>query len=261
VINACLFCGASGSGTLTNEHVNPRWLLHHLGLPDDDMLIQAVASSETGRLVESPRIQSSFNFVLGRVCGHCNNGWLRRLENAAKPLLISLMDQHRTLESMSVHEAALIGKWAAKTAYLHTWVGPLKQPVQVDHLRTLYGDAGTVRGGVGVFGMQSDFVKPSGYIQTGHWPQLGGTEATGTGETPAAAYKVGLQFRSLYLLVAFWPSAASVLTRVRNMHVRLVPRETENPDYDIRLDIGVGPIDRLVAFANWLAVWHSSLAV
>ena len=200
-----MFCGAGGPGGLTNEHVNPKWLLSYLHLPDGDRLFQGVASSETGQLVEPPRVHSTYNFVDGRVCEACNSGWMSRLESAAKTALTSLIDQRRSLESLSRDEAQLIGKWAAKTAYLHSWVSPLKQPVQLSHLRALHGDGGVVAPGVGVFGMQCQYVQPTAYVQTGHWPQLAGAETAETHNTPASAYKVALQFRHLYLLVAFWP--------------------------------------------------------
>lgn len=38
--NSCLFCGAKGASALTNEHVIPRWLFEHLGLPENDQLFQ-----------------------------------------------------------------------------------------------------------------------------------------------------------------------------------------------------------------------------
>lgn len=187
---------------------------------------------------------------------------MSRLENAAKPALTKLMNQTRTLQSLPSLQAALVGKWAAKTAYLHSWAGPLKRPVEISHLRELYGDTGAVAHGVGVFGMQSEYIQPSGYIQTGHWPQLANAETTENRQTPAAAYKIGLQFQHLYLLVAFWPNPASVFMRVRNMHIRLIPRGEEfDPEYPIQVNVGDGPIDRLAAFANWLAVWHCERAV
>jgi hypothetical protein len=253
----CLFCGAVG--TFTDEHVIPQWLLEYLALPEDDMLFQGVASTETGTLVEPPRIHSTFNFVEGRVCGDCNSGWMSSLEGTAKPILITLMEQSRHLQSLSASERTVVGKWAAKTAYLHTWAGPSKNPVQLAHLRALYGDAGAPANGVGVFGMQSEFKKPSGYIRTGLWPQLG-TPQTEDGETPKAAYKVGLHFRHLYLLVASWPNPTSLLTRLRNLHLRVFPAgEGADPDYAVvGLAVPVSPIDRLVAFANGLAVSHSS---
>jgi Phage integrase family len=106
---------------LTNEYVNPRWLLEHLGLPEDDRLFQGVAHSATGHLAQPPRVHSSFTFVQGRVCDGCNSGWMSRLETASMPVLKALVVQTRGLRSLSISEAALVGKWAIETAYLHTW--------------------------------------------------------------------------------------------------------------------------------------------
>jgi len=221
-------------------------------------MFQGVASSATGELTEPPRIHSTHSFVQGHVCTTCNVGWLSRLESRAKPLIIRLIEQADSLKSLSFEEAGIVGKWAAKTAYVHSWAGPLRQPVELAHFRQLAGDAGAVAPGVGVFGMQSAHVQPSAYIQTGHWPQFCATDAGHDSQTPQAAYKIGLQFRTLYLLVAFWPNKASVLVRVRDMHTRLMPRQPKpDPEYAIDLEIGPGPIDRLAAFSNWLAVRHS----
>ena len=237
--------------------MNPAWLLDHLGLPADDVLFQGVGSSETGALTQPPRIHSTFNFVQGRVCIPCNTGWMCRLESAVKPILAPLMERERLVESLSSSEAATVSKWAVKTAYMHSWTSPLRQPVELAHLTALLGDTGTPRTGVGVFAMQADFKKPSSYFQTGHWPQLALPSAAPAAETPKDAYKLGLQFRNLYLLIAFWPDATSLLTPVRGMHRRLFPpSDGSDPDYSPDLSIGEGPVDRLAVFSNWLAVWH-----
>lgn len=261
-MKSCLFCGTVGSGSLTKEHVIPQWLLSHLGLPDDDQIFQGVANSGSGELVGPPRIHSSYAFVDGRVCDSCNSGWMSRLENAAIPVLTPLMDRSRTVDSLGRQETFVLAKWAAKTAYLHSWVGPLQRPVQRSHLEALRGDNGTPVLGVGVFAMQDSFVQPSAYIQTGHWPQFA-TSSPGSEEaTPAEAYKVGLQFHHLYLLVAYWPNQSSIFVRLRNMHEQLLPSTTvSGTEYSIELGIGDGPIDRLAAFTNWLAVVHPHEAV
>lgn len=69
---ACLFCGVSGTGNLTDEHVVPRWLIAHLDLPPDDLMVHAVADSKTGELTQRLRVHSTHNFVEGRVCEDCN---------------------------------------------------------------------------------------------------------------------------------------------------------------------------------------------
>jgi hypothetical protein len=255
--NSCLFCGAKGGGLLTNEHVIPRWLLEHLGLPKNDKLFQGVASSATETLVKQPRIHSSFNFVQGRVCENCNTGWMSRLEGTAKPILVPLIEKERTIDSLTPEEADVVGKWASKTAYMHSWTSPLKQPVQLDHLKTLCGDGGKPVAGIAVFGMQSNFKKPSAYYQRRHWPQFCNLEIEVPAESPREAYKIGLQFRHLYLLVAFWPNTECAFTRVLGTHLPVFPRRAEpQPVYLKYLRLGNGLIDQLAEFCNWLAITH-----
>lgn len=51
-----------------------------------------------------------------RVCGDCNNGWMSRLENEAKPLVESILnEQLRTITSSS---QSTIAVWAMKTAMI-----------------------------------------------------------------------------------------------------------------------------------------------
>jgi len=255
--NSCLFCGANGAGVLSNEHVIPQWLLEHLDLPADDLLFQGVASSATEMLVQPPRIHSSFNFVQGHVCGDCNTGWMSQLEGVAKPVLVPLIENERTIESLSPAEADLVGKWVVKTAYMHSWTSPLKLPVQLEHLKALCGDGGKPSPGVGVFGMQSDFKQPSAYFQRGHWPQFFKPELKVPDEPPAKAYKIGLQFRHLYLLTAFWPDPKCAVTLLKDLHIPIFPTGQDPlPEYSRDLPIGDGLIDQLAEFCKWLAVAH-----
>jgi len=144
---------------------------------------------------------------------------------------------------------------------MHSWASPLKRPVQLDHLKALLGDGGKPFPGVGVFGMQSDFKKQSAYFQTGFWPQLSKLEEQRFDGIPDEAYKVGLQFRHLYLLTAFWPNPMSVLTLVKDLHIPIFPVEQDGlPDYPLDLAVGDGPVDQLALLTKWLAVSHPSPA-
>jgi hypothetical protein len=253
--NPCLFCGASGASTLSNEHVIPQWLLEHLELPADDQMFQGVASSATDTLVDSPRIHSSFNFVQGHVCKECNNGWMSRLEAAAKPILTSLIEQERTLDSLKPEEANIVGKWVIKTAYMISWASPLKRTVQLEHLQALCGDDGQPSSGVSVFGMQSDFKEAISYYQRGFWRRFYGIGGNVPNAAPREAYKIGLQLRHLYMLAAFWPDAKSALTVVKNLHIPIFPGEQQWPAYAIKPQ-GNGDPEDLASFVNSLAICH-----
>jgi hypothetical protein len=253
----CLFCGANNANALTKEHINPRWLLGHLGLPTDDQMLQAVASSETNELVGRPRVHSSFNFVHGHVCADCNGGWMCRLEAAAKPILVPLIEGQKPIASLSSDENRIVSKWAAKTAYLHTWAGPLKDPVQIEHLKQLHGDDADPSAEVGVFAMQADYSQPTSYVQTGHWPQLTPNEKANGVDTPQEAYKIALQYRRLYLLVTFWPVPTSVLARLKGMHIRIWANGVPDEEWSYQPPALAGPIGITKTFADWLAVIHA----
>jgi hypothetical protein len=187
---------------------------------------------------------------------------MSRLESVAKPLLEPLIDDRRPVTDVTPREAAILKKWAIKTAYLHSYASPLKKPVPLAHLQPLAGDSGRSVSGVGVFATQWPHVKPSSYIQTGMWPQWAGRITDENGLTPDGAYKIGLQFRSLYLLVAYWPTTPSSMVRVTGLHCRL-DENASTPDLEYELDLQVAdaPISRLAAFASTLAVLHSTDAV
>jgi hypothetical protein len=252
----CLFCGKSDV-KLSNEHVVPEWLLEYLELPEDDKLFQGVAYSNTGDLVHDPRVHSTFNFVQGRVCKvDCNGGWMSRLESQASPLLKPLIDDTMSITGLNSVGRAIIGKWAVKTAYLHTWAGPMKKPVTVEHLKPLYGDHGAPLSTVSVFAMQNSYKKPTGYIQSGFWPQRGQPYEKVSGESPDEAYKIGMQFKHLYLLVAFWPNPNSMFM-LMPFHTPILPLTVPDwPAFPGGIKVGNGPIDRLAGFTNWLMAWN-----
>lgn len=254
--NKCLFCGNEGM-QLSNEHVVPKWLLEYLQLPDDDQLFQAIADTTTGELTEAPRVHSTFNFVQGSVCKiDCNEGWLNRLEEQARPLLKPLMDNTISVTGLNTIGRSIVGKWAVKTAYLHTWASPLKRPVPVEHLRPLYGDFGLPLSTVSVFAMQHAFKQPSAYVQSWFWPQWGRPYEKSPGESPDDAYKIGMQFKHLYLLVVFWPNPNSTFM-LMPFHTPVVPITGPPwPVFSGRVPVGSGPIDTLVGFTNWLMAWN-----
>jgi hypothetical protein len=111
--------------------------------------------------------------------------------------------------------------------------------------------------GVGVFAMQADYSQPTAYIQTGHWPQLTPFEMPDGVHTPAGAYKIGLQYRRLHLLVAFWPNSKSALTRVKGIHTRVLPTMGPDKEYQLSVPGSAGPLGHLKPFTEWLAVTHT----
>ncbi len=256
--NGCVFCGASGGATLSKEHVTPKWLLEHLELPEDDLLFQGVASSATDDLTRSPRIHSTFNFVQGHVCRTCNNGWMSRLESTAKGIVTPLIDQDRSLASLSTQELEILVKWGVKTAYLTSLTSLLNQPPPSEHIEALTGDGGRPASGVGVFAMQSGFVEQYSYYVTRHWPLFSRTESASRSEmsrdTASKSYKIGLQFRHLYLVAAFWTNPNSSFTLAKGIHTPLLCSKDRCLHYKFKARVGDGPFDRIALFCKTLGL-------
>lgn len=105
----CAFCG---SRPLTREHVWPDWL-RKLIAPD------AVTHRRTTEVefsvVEDREYPSRpFNVTVRAVCAECNSGWMSRLEERAKPLLLPGL--HGRGKQLAAGGQETLATWAFKTA-------------------------------------------------------------------------------------------------------------------------------------------------
>jgi hypothetical protein len=105
----CVFCGVPGR--LTEEHVFPNWL-RKCGY-------DGVGLQETNDVIQ---LRGVFSSKVKIVCASCNNGWMSRLEQEAKPLLIHLFKSFG--RSIPLDEAAqlTLARWAFKTAVVCAYV-------------------------------------------------------------------------------------------------------------------------------------------
>ena len=171
------------------------------------------------------RIHATHRLVEGRVCGACNNGWMSRLEESAKPTLIELIENRRGVWEIGDQEASIVAKWAVKTAYVLANVSKGNKPVQPEHIACLNGDTGLVPNAVGVFGFQFSYDRQNSYFQTGRWPQV-------IREVPHLRLhralrrhtRLPLQHRHLHLLLAYWPHQPSQFVVAAGVQVPIWPR-------------------------------------
>ena len=111
----CLFCGSVDG--LTREHVWPRWIVDVL--PDGHRwttrtrvgLVDGQPHVETG---EPYGARDSCSWTARVACGECNNGWMSRLEEEAKPVIGPLLRG----EDLAVDgvTSSSISRWCVKTA-------------------------------------------------------------------------------------------------------------------------------------------------
>jgi hypothetical protein len=121
----CAFCGEPGRPS--REHVLAQWMRGTVGplpmertaygsgfgLLDDDRAYASIG--------ESVRVSrnSLLHQVTRTVCTVCNNGWMSRLEAAARPILMNLFGARRENETrtLSPDEATVLARWAVKTSW------------------------------------------------------------------------------------------------------------------------------------------------
>jgi hypothetical protein len=102
----CLFCRGL---PLTREHVLPKWLQEWSGQGIGE---HSVSLGHEHKIFSAP----PFSATLKAVCATCNNGWMSRLEAAAKGHLKGLiLGEARTIETFN---QPILATWAYKTTLL-----------------------------------------------------------------------------------------------------------------------------------------------
>lgn len=110
----CKFCGSDAP--LTAEHVFPEWTRSHLLDPrDQGDGTHTTIVLEAGMGVTQHRERSGppSTWTVKCVCAACNNGWMSRLETAAKPHLLKLMDGRSGIFD---DQREVLAAWFVKTA-------------------------------------------------------------------------------------------------------------------------------------------------
>lgn len=161
------------------------------------------------------------DFVEGRICQDCNNGWMSDLETEARPLLLELSSRRGALPRLGAEETKLLARWAAKTAYMLNSASNFPFATPNEHFRTLH--EGQLEDGVHVFGGYH-LAKPHlSWVQGPIWRterQLGRQRFD---ELAPHSYKVTLVIGHLMLLVAYWPDPTWHYLMTTNVHRRIWP--------------------------------------
>lgn len=249
----CIFCDSPLAGVRAEEHVIPRWLMEYLGVTDDQLYL-AVANSHDGTIVKD-RTQVAGNFVEGRVCEDCNNGWMNDLEKHTRELLKPLIEGSLNLLSISDDDRTALAKWATKTGYVLSHAAPLKKVPPTPHMRYIKDYAGAVPPHVEVFGQQSLWTADFNQIQRNQWRHIAEPPPKHPAP-PEGTYKIAFQFRCLMLLVAHWSDPNSTPMISAGIHIPLWPVKKLHITYHEQLPPldtkdAMAPLDR---FCTTLAV-------
>ena len=110
----CVFCGSCEP--LTDEHIYARWTRRFIPrtMKKYQQLI-AVSYLDHTDYVLNKRPGDVRDWFVKCVCEkHCNNGWMRRLENLARPILIKLINGEK-FRLLPRHQS-IIAAWSTMTA-------------------------------------------------------------------------------------------------------------------------------------------------
>lgn len=113
----CVGCREQLTNDLrSREHILPQWLAAEVEIPELDLKHYLHDEDEkTDALLRSHGLGS---YAIKNVCSKCNNGWMSRLEDRAKPLLLELMNMRASLLQLTEEQRTTISAWAIKTAFM-----------------------------------------------------------------------------------------------------------------------------------------------
>ena len=128
VSSSCLFCGRPwGEVRRSDEHVLPQWMRRYesalLKAPHTAYSTGFDLDDQAREFVELPTLlttkkSSLLTLKTREVWKGCNNGWMSRLEETARPLIRRVAEAARTGEPLllTVDEARSLALWCQKTA-------------------------------------------------------------------------------------------------------------------------------------------------
>jgi hypothetical protein len=252
----CLFCGRAISGKRAKEHAVADWLCEYLGI-EHEIISPSVATTENEKIVDQRR-HTVDGMLEGRVCEDCNNGWMSDLEDKVKPLLIPLLNAQQSVHGLPSAERLILARWAAKTAYMVNSSSNLDVAVNPSHIRFLAEDQTTLPEAVGVFIQHYEDSREFSWVQENHWPCFSLVPPEDGGKDKGrGGYKIGLQFRRLFLSVAHWPHSNWSFLLGAGMHMPVWPLQGNWPAYQVNEELILHDSYRtLRAFNRLLAIFE-----
>jgi len=111
-------------------------------------------------------------FLAGKVCSDCNNGWMSALEQENRELLMGLIDQKIAPAELNESQRLLVAKWAVKTSIVcDSYIG---DPPEIDKglIRQFDKGRSDIIGRCGVFAGRLNIASRFGYIRRLHSNEL-----------------------------------------------------------------------------------------
>ena len=113
-MRTCMFCNRK---TSTKEDAWPLWLMRRF--PSSDIACMYAECNQRNLFNWRP---AKPRLPVKRLCSSCNSGWMSRLENEAKPVLESILDDK--LKALDASDQSTLARWAVKTAMVLETIVP-----------------------------------------------------------------------------------------------------------------------------------------
>ena len=118
-VTNCIFCGGQPT---TNEHIWPRW--SHAYLPKGQkktLTLVATQLRDRTDIEYAIRGGDPHDWQVKCVDERCNNGWMRRIENRAKPIVLRMIRDSQT--RISDQDQRVLASWVAIKAVVSEFYG------------------------------------------------------------------------------------------------------------------------------------------
>lgn len=199
----CPFCGTDGP--LSNEHIIPQWLLNALGIRNLKIVTTHMATF--GGVMSRRGPMELSNFVNGRICESCNNGWMSRLEAEVKPLIEALINLDSSVLDRLKPLSESVARWCLKTALVLNHQSNYRRLAPLTHYREVCASVmpNGITVNIGVTHDDSEFRFRQGQTAMVIGP------AKEVKRAATKAYKITFQFRHLLVRTAYFPLDGYVL--------------------------------------------------
>ena len=108
----CIFCGQKGKKS--KEHLWPVWMHEYLGKEGDGNNVRESTSFKNREHIGGSKFERQgylFTTKFRVVCRSCNSGWMSKLEEAIKPVLLKLVKGEET--KLQEEDQKLLSRWIA----------------------------------------------------------------------------------------------------------------------------------------------------
>jgi len=219
----CYFCGEQLKGKRSCEHVFPQWLLDDFGIREE--MINDTHYSQEGE-VKSHRVHNLDNLLAGRICSHCNNGWMSELESKAKANVLALAEDNKVVVELDQKARFDLARWAFKTVLTLNLASNYRKIIPRDHYQWLFEHPDSLPKQVIVLAQQHHFPEPFYWIQSPSWFIQDKQDIINESMVKSLytkSYKIALLFKHLLLLVAYQPFSELYYVIWRGIHIPLFP--------------------------------------